>query len=314
MTTRYRLAALIALVILVVPRVGVAAGDGCRSLSVVQERRVPPLAEARTYQPVNGTGGFSVFGANTLPAGVLSVGVGYLGEEAVCQQVDGVFDYHTLFVPIALGVTSRLQVGVDVPYSWYEADRAEAEGSGFDDVNMGVVYRFLDEGPGRPALAIVGFAAAPTAERSEGLGTNEWNLGAKLALSKTLPGGLLGHANVGYTYVGRGAVDQDDELTSGVALEWPLHRMVSVVAEGLASTNRREEPTKESDWVAELRGGFRVRFAGFLLSLAGRKGVTNDAPDWGVFALLTYETPPLFGAVPAGPAAGIPPAPAGPPG
>ena len=35
--------------------------------------------------------------------------------------------------------------------------------------------------------------------------------------------------------------------------------------------------------------GVRLRFGGFLVSLAGRKGFTNDAPDWGVFALATYE-------------------------
>ena len=44
--------------------------------------------------------------------------------------------------------------------------------------------------------------------------------------------------------------------------------------------------------MAEARAGFRVRYGGFLLSVAGRKGLTNDAPDWGVFALLTYEHAP----------------------
>ena len=36
-------------------------------LRLAQGRREVPQAEARPYQPVNGTGGFSVFGANALP-------------------------------------------------------------------------------------------------------------------------------------------------------------------------------------------------------------------------------------------------------
>jgi len=61
---------------------------------------------------------------------------------------------------------------------------------------------------------IVGFAAAPTGERKDGIGRNEWDVGTKLALTKTLPAGLLGHLNVGYTYVGRG---KDDTLFAKIA-------------------------------------------------------------------------------------------------
>ena len=38
-----------------------------------------------------------------------------------------------------------------------------------------------------------------------------------------------------------------------------------------------------------MNAGVRLRFGGFLISLAGRKGFTNDAPDWGVFALVSYQ-------------------------
>ncbi|MBI2468627.1 MAG: transporter, partial [Candidatus Rokubacteria bacterium] len=289
MRQRIRMAMLLAAVLALGPAPA-WAGSGCDGDGGLrQQARRPPQADPRPYQPVNGTGGFSVFGANTVGAGTLSVGVGYLGEAAVCQQLEGVFDLNTVWLALAYGITDRLQLGVDVPYTWYEADKTGADGSGIDDLNLGLVFRLLDEAPGRPGVALVGFAAAPTGERSEGLGRNEWDLGAKLALSKTLPGGLLGHVSAGYTYVGRGRVDQDDEFTSGVALEWPLGRYVSLVAEGLANTNRRDGALRKSDWVAETRAGFRVRWAGFLLSLAGRKGLTNDAPDWGVFALLTYS-------------------------
>ncbi len=291
-----------------------AAGGSC--LRLAKEQQSVPQAEPRPYQPVNGTGGFSVFGARTLDRGGFSAGLGYLGEDAVCQQLDGVFDLNTVWLALAYGITDRLQIGVDVPYTWYEADKAGHDGSSLDDLPFGLVYRILDEGASWPALAVVGFAVAPTGERKDGIGRNEWDAGAKVALSKTLPGGLLGHANAGYTYVGRGAVSQDDQFTSGVALEWPLGPHVSLVGEALADTSRRTGAARHSDWVAETRAGFRVRWGGFLLSVAGRKGLTNDAPDWGVFALVTYtHTPekPAAAAPPsaAPPGAAAPGAPAG---
>ena len=56
-----------------------------------------------------------------------------------------------------------------------------------------------------------------------------------------------------------------------------------------------------------MNAGVRLRFGGFLISLAGRKGFTNDAPDWGVFALVTYQMnvgSPFVAKAAAGPGAG----------
>jgi Putative MetA-pathway of phenol degradation len=315
MTDRIRVSVLVMTFAVSLAAVPAWASTGC--VTARQERQSPPLADARTYQPVNGTGGFSVFGANTLAARGFSVGLGFLGEDAVCQELDGDFDFNTLWLALAYGITDRLQIGVDIPYSWFEADKAQFDGSGLEDINFGVVYRLLDEGTLSPALALVGFAAAPTAKRSEGLGRNAWDAGAKVALSKTLPGGLLGHMAIGYTYAGRGGTSQDNQFTSGVALEYPIGPHFALVSEALADTNRRTGTDRSSDWVAEMRAGFRVRWGGFLLSVAGRKGLTNDAPDWGVFALLTYTHTPAKAAAVAPPPAAVPgppaavPAPAG---
>src|SRR5262249_58937352 len=137
----------------------------------------------------------------------------------------------------------------------------------------------------RPALAVVPFVSLPTGKRSSGIGGNTWDTGAKLAVTKTLPlAGLMAHGNIGFTYVGRS--DQDNEFNSGVAFELPLGPHFSVVADGLADTNRRTGADSHSDWVAETRAGFPARFAGFLLTVAGRKGLTNEAPDWGIFRVL----------------------------
>src|SRR5581483_2143414 len=268
------------------------AASACQpglALALRQARRLPPLADPLPHVPVNGTAGFVVPGANTLPGGDLSVGLGYLGQQAVCQELEGDFDQNTLFLAIGYGLTERLQLSVQFPYTWYEADKARFDGDGPDDLSLGVSYRFLDEAGARPALAGIAWAAAPTGERHEGLGTTEWGAGVGLALSKTLVGPLSAFGTVGYVYNGRGKLSVDDQFVSGVGLEYALTPHVSLVTEATGNTNWRTGRDRHSDWIAEYHAGVRLSFGGFVLSLAGRRGLTNDAPDWGVFALISYQ-------------------------
>ena len=268
-----------------------------------------PLADPIPHIPINGTAGFVVPGATTLPGGDLSLGLGYLGQRSVCQQEEGIFDQNTLFLAIGYGLTERLQLSLQVPYTWYEADKSDFNGSGPDDLSFGLGYRFLDESGWRPALSAIGYAVAPTAQRKEGLGTNEWSGGVALAATKTIVGPLSAFASAGYQYNGRGAANVEDQFVSGLGLEYVITPHVSLVAEGTANTNWRTEDDRHSDWIAGMDAGVRLRFGNFLVSLAGRKGFTNDAPDWGAFALVSYQmnvgTP--FGAkAGAGPGAGAP--------
>jgi peptidoglycan-associated lipoprotein len=266
-----------------------------------------PLADPIPHIPINGTAGFVVPGANLLAGGALSVGLGYLGQESVCQQENGVFDQNTLFLALGYGITERIQISLQVPYTWYEADKANFNGDGPDDLSLGLGYRFLDEAGARPALSIIGYGVAPTAERSEGLGTNEWSLGAALAASKTLVGPLSAFASAGYQYNGRGGARVDDQFVSGAGLAYAITPNISVLAEGTANTNWRQDDDRHSDWIAGANAGVRMRFGGFLVSVAGHKGITSDAPDWGVFALVTYEVQvgtPFAAKAAAGPGAG----------
>ncbi|HZS35107.1 MAG TPA: hypothetical protein VFC42_17210, partial [Methylomirabilota bacterium] len=55
------------------------AGSACQpglALAPRQARRLPPLADPLPHVPINGTAGFVVPGASTLPGGDLSVGLG----------------------------------------------------------------------------------------------------------------------------------------------------------------------------------------------------------------------------------------------
>ena len=282
--------AVLALIPLAPPAFALSAcGGGSRAGGLAQLPGGQPLADPIPHIPINGTAGFVVPGANQLPGGDFSVGLGYLGQQSVCQQEEGIFDQNTLFLALGYSITERLQLSLQVPYTWYEADKSNFDGSGVDDLSFGLGYRFLDEAGWRPALSVIGYVVAPTAERSEGLGTNEWGGGVALAATKTITGPLSAFASAGYQYNGRGGAQVDDQFVSGVGLEYVITPHISAVAEGIANTNWRTEEDRHSDWIAGMNAGVRLRYGSFLISLAGRKGFTNDAPDWGVFALVTYQ-------------------------
>ncbi|MBI1892881.1 MAG: transporter, partial [Candidatus Rokubacteria bacterium] len=264
-----------------------------------------PQVQARSYLPVGGLGVFSVFGARTLEAGQFSVGLGYLGDEAVCQQTAGYADFNTFFLPLAYGVTDRLMVGVDIPYSRQESDRSHADERGLDDINVGITYRLLDEGVGRPALGVVGFAALPTADKDKGLGTEKLDAGFKLILSKSLLPRLVGHVNVGYTFVGESSeFKRRNEVTGGVGVEYAITPRLSALAEVVGNTNREDgrkpngDQIRQSDLQAVGRAGFRYIFNDWLTGSIGVSGgLTHDSPDRGAFALLTVIWPPRRAAV-----------------
>ncbi len=264
-----------------------------------------PQVQARSYLPVGGLGVFSVFGARTLEAGQFSVGLGYIGDEAVCQQTAGYADFNTFFLPLAYGVTDRLMVGADILYSRQESDRSHADERGLDDINVGITYRLLDEGVGRPAVGVVGFAALPTADKDKGLGTEKLDAGFKLILSKSLLPSLVGHINVGYTFVGKSSeFKRRNEVTGGVGLEYAITPRLSALAEVVGNTNREDgrklngDEIRQSDLQAVGRAGFRYIFTDWLTgSLGVSGGFTHDSPDRGAFALLTVIWPPRRAAV-----------------
>jgi peptidoglycan-associated lipoprotein len=299
----------IAVLVLIPLATTVDAFTGCSPASPASV----PLADPIPHIPINGTAGFVVPGANSLPGGDLLIGLGYLGQQPVCRETEsGDFDQNTLFLQLGYGITDRIQLSLQVPYTWYEADGANFDGNGIDDISFGLSYRFLDESGWRPALSVLGYAVAPTAERKEGLGTNEWSLGGALTASKTIVGPLSAFATAGYQYNGRGSAKVEDQFISGLGLEYVITPHISVVTEGTANTNWRSDDNRHSDWIAGMNAGVRLRFGNFLISLAGRKGFSSDAPDWGAFVLVSYQmnvgTP--FGKKGAGgPGAGGPGAP-----
>ena len=109
-------------------------------------------------------------GANTLLAVTCRSASATSARRPCASRRSGVFDQNSLFLALGYGLTERLQLSLQVPYTWYEADKSDFNGSGIDDLSFGLGYRFLDEAGWRPALSVVGYAVAPTAERMKDSG------------------------------------------------------------------------------------------------------------------------------------------------
>jgi hypothetical protein len=151
--------------------------------------------------------------------------------------------------------------------------------SDWGDVALRAKVRFVDEGPGRPALAARFAVTLPQTSFGNGLGPNALRMAAQVLLSKTL-GALTVHGNAGlalHDEVFR-PHEQRDFLAYGVAL---VRRMgkASLVAEwaGLAGAGR-----PGADAHSELRVGVRLGRGRLRGDAAIRRGLLASDGTWGL--------------------------------
>ena len=107
--------------------------------------------------------------------------------------------------------------------------------AGAGDTLLGLKYRVLDETPSVPALLGGLTLRLPTGDASRGLGAEGVDVGALVAVSKTLERLVL-TANLGHTFVTR-ARDQDF-WTLAVSADYRVGETWSVVAETVATLAR----------------------------------------------------------------------------
>jgi len=94
-------------------------------------------------QPLAPYGVFSTFSADSLKKGNAAIALG------AGMAVDS--DYYRFTGQIGYGITDRLEFDVTVPYvlDW------QGSVDGFQDISLGLKYRFLDEGKYGPSLALL---------------------------------------------------------------------------------------------------------------------------------------------------------------
>jgi len=159
--------------------------------------------------------------------------------------------------------------------------------SDWGDVGLRAKVRFVDDGPGHPALAArFGVLLAET-KFGNGLGPNALRMSAQMLVSKTV-GSLTLHGNAGlalHDEVGR-PHEQRDFLAYGVAAEERLSPRLALVAEwaGLAGKGM-----PGADAHSELRGGVRLGSGRLRADAAVRRGLLHADGRWGLTGGLTIR-------------------------
>jgi hypothetical protein len=159
--------------------------------------------------------------------------------------------------------------------------------SDWGDVGLRAKVRFLEDRPGRPAIAARFSVLLPETSFSNGLGPNALRMSAQVLASKRL-GALTVHANAGlalHDEVFR-PHEQRDFLAYGLAVERRLGKNVEVLGEwaGLAGSGR-----PGADAHSELRAGLRVGSGRVRADAALRRGLLAADGRWGATAGVTWR-------------------------
>jgi hypothetical protein len=159
--------------------------------------------------------------------------------------------------------------------------------SDWGDVALRAKVRFVDDGPGRPAVAARFGVILPETSFGNGLGPNALRMSAQMLFSKSL-GALTLHGNAGlalHDEVLR-PHEQRDLLAYGVAAVGSLGHAAALVGEwaGLAG---RGMPGADAH--GELRAGVRLGAGRVRAAAAVRRGLRAADGRWGLTAGMAWR-------------------------
>jgi hypothetical protein len=178
-------------------------------------------------------------------------------------------------VTLSYGVFERMDMGVGSAYLFVHPDEGKKE-NGFGDTALKIKYRLVDQKDWIPSFAVSGTLILPTASESKGLGSGKtdftlntiftWNLSKKLQL----------HANLGYTFTGEHAVN--NELNYSGAVQFFLSDKWALVGEivGVNNFNGR----KGDDPFSGLLGTQYFITDRFVWDTGVEIGMSKAAPDF----------------------------------
>jgi Putative MetA-pathway of phenol degradation len=154
--------------------------------------------------------------------------------------------------------------------------------SDWGDVTLRAKWRFVDEAPGRPAVAARFGVTLPETSFGNGLGPNTLRMAAQLLVSKRADGLVL-HANAGLGLFDEPLRphEQRDFFVYGLAASYDLTRSVELVAE---VAGRRGKGAPGAEERAEARAGVRVGRGRLRVDAAVRRGLADADGTWGVTA------------------------------
>lgn len=206
---------------------------------------------------------------------------------------------------LQLRIAAGRRVDIDASFQLLALEERRREGDhhsafGAGDARLFTRVRLLGQRETRPALGLRFGVKLPNADAGDRLGTDETDFEAAALISRDV-GSFSLHANLGLALLGNpgptlGAPEaegsgQDDLFTWGLALvtrsvtpDVPAGWRAAVGVEMTGQAGSRFDNDR-----VELRGGIRLRRAGWGIYLGAAAGLAGAAPDVGVLGGLTYR-------------------------
>ena len=183
-----------------------------------------------------------IFASNAVAARPLStddagtVEKGDLEAELGFEYADDTDDEYNFSATVKYGLGERWDIGVEITYLYIDKE-SEDDDNGMGDYVFCSKYRFVDESEDFPALALGFSLKTNTGDEDEGLGSGELDYALNIILTKALDK-IIGHVNLGYTYVGAPEEENHDDVFSyAIALEYPVNDSLNFVGELTGETN-----------------------------------------------------------------------------
>lgn len=153
-------------------------------------------------QPVSPYGIFSTFSAETLSAKKTAIEIKF--EKSFDP------DYYRSLASLSYGIKDNLEISATIPYvgEWNNSV------SGFEDYNIGIKHRLMDETRYGPALAYLLTLSIPSG-RDEF--STDGSYGAGVLVTKKV-GPFKGHLNIIYSHPNKDGLKDEYKLNAGVDL------------------------------------------------------------------------------------------------
>ncbi|MBZ0157902.1 MAG: hypothetical protein K8I29_17025 [Alphaproteobacteria bacterium] len=222
----------------------------------------PALAAAfdvKGLQPLSPYGVFSAFSAESLPRNKIGFGLGF--EKSSEPKIKR-FIFQT-----AYGLTDAVELNATLPYVMEWEDSLE----GFEDANLGIKYRFLEEGSYTPAVALLFTGSFPSGKDEF---STDGGLGGGIILTKKV-GPFRGHINALYSNPGEESLQ--DEYTLNAGAELAVTHSSKVLAEVVGRKNYFKNKIDLLEW----RLGYRIATTDYLYTtIGGGFDIKNRNPDY----------------------------------
>lgn len=185
-------------------------------------------------------------------------------------------------ITLTYGLSERMDMGIEGGYLLVHPAEGKKE-NGFDDTEVKLKFRLMDEKDWMPSFAIAGILKIPTASKSRGLGSGKTDFGINLIFTKILGKKWSFHINTGYTFIGEHGMN--NEFNYSFAAQLILSDKLALIGEILGVNNFNGR--RGDDPLFGLLGIYFLITDSIIWDGGVQIGMNKAAPDFGLTTGLT---------------------------